>query len=295
MSSLQFLKTVIFHLIDLSTPFRRARPPWHRQTIEVVQWALVVALIGGPAFVCATVSFGGVFSTGSRPSDQAFNLFCNSAVVIPIILLGVAWPSVAAFLVSPLILRQREHRSWDPVLATPYPRRDILTGVIATSLWGFNALLQFTLVVQLAMAVVTCLHAANLGNINIISLACAVMLPFVFILFVIERIQESALALLMGIAVSYLAQSWSLAATGAVVAGLVLRLAQIWLVVLVALLADARQLSAVFTDTLFMGSTAVMFRFSPAITILAPLAFLALRELVFRALYAWIVREMGSE
>ncbi len=292
---MRFLTTIVFHLINLSTPFRRARQPWHRQTIEVVRWALLAVLIGGPAFLCATVSFIGSFSNAPVTRESHINLFCNSAVVIPIFLLGVTWPSLAAFLVSPLILRQRERRSWDPVLSTPYPRQGILTGVIATSLSGFESLLQLVVLVQGAMAVVATLHALRLGAIGIGSWLCCAAVPLMLVLFVIERAQETALAFLMGVAASYLARSWPVAATSAVIVGLAMRLIHLWLVVLLALMVDPSQTEAVFRDALFMGSTVVMFRFSWPVALLTPLAFIALRELIFRGLLMWMLGEMGGE
>ena len=294
MSSFRFLADITFHLFDLTTPFRRARRPWHRDAIEVVRWALVVLLIGGPAFVCAITSLVGMFSRNPTGTESTIILFCNSAIAIPILLLGVMWPSLAAFLVSPLVLRQREQRSWDTVLSTPYPRRDILTGIVATSLAGFAGLLQFTLLVQIVMGVIACLHVLRLAGVGLEIMAC-VLMPVIFTLFALERAQETALALLLGVVVSYLARSWPVAATGAVVAGLSLRLAQLWLVVMVALLLDAGQAGAAFADTLVVGSAALMFRFSWAATILAPLGFIALRELIFRGVLAWILWHMGGE
>lgn len=295
MSSVRFLVTIVFHLIDLSTPFRRARQPWHRQTVEVVRWALIALLIGGPAFLCATVSLTGAFSSATLSAESSFALFCNSAAAIPIFLLGVLWPSLAAFLVSPLILRHREHRSWDTVLSTPYPRRDILTGTIATSFAGFEGLLQFTLFVQGCMAVIAALHALRLAQLGISSALCAVGIVWVVALFAVERAQETSLAFLLGVAASYVARSWPIAATGAVVAGLVMRLVQLWLLVLIALAADPAQAGSVFRDALLMGSTAAMFRFTPLITALAPVAIIAARELAFRGLLGWLIREMGGE
>jgi hypothetical protein len=293
MSSMRFLTAILFHLIDLSSPFRRARPPWQGQTVEVIRWALMVVLLGGPALVCSTVSFISMFAAMPYGVESSINLYCNSSLAIPVFLLGVMWPSLAAFLVSPIVLRQREHRSWDTVLATPFPRRDILTGMIATSLSGFEGLLQAALAVQGFMSVVACLHAFNLAGLRIQSLQCLLVGPLVAALSVVERLQEAALSLLLGVIISHQARSWPMAATGALVAGVVVRLAQIWLVVMVALAANPATAEWVFRDTLFMGSTALI-RFSWW-GALIPLALIGLRELLFRGLTAWMLREMGGE
>jgi hypothetical protein len=74
-----------------------------------------------------------------------------------------------------------------------------------------------------------------------------------------------------------------------------MRLIQVWLAMLIALSIDPSQAEAVFRDTLFMGSAAVMYRFSLSITALAPLTLIGVRELIFRGVLAWMVQMMGGE
>lgn len=214
-----------------------------------------------------------------------------------LLLVSYLWPAFIAVSASRVISVEREHRTWDILLTTPYEWRDLVMAKLAASLHGFNAYSGAFLYMQVFLVAV--IVALVLGQSPAWTGAPWSVLNLVMIVaaaaeFVIARAQDYVLASMVGLLASLLTPTRQGAATVALMTSLAVIL--IRMVVTGVFLA---MLPAMTSTTLLLmlavgPSTAVVFAASLPIAIIILLAMVLIREGAIRLMFQWLLTHLAD-
>lgn len=190
-------------------------PLWQRYAARAAQSSgLVVALLGLLCYLSMLVAFY---------AETLLVLF------VPLV---VAWVLLLSLTMAPVVVREREQRTWHTLRTTPLEIDSIILGKAAGALWWLRHLLRGLMGLALLGAIgvgigsliFVSFEAEALSGLPV-SLICGltVVLPLVSsTLFLVDRAQQMLLAALCALAVSARSQTIRLAAPLAVVVALLI-------------------------------------------------------------------------
>jgi ABC-type transport system involved in multi-copper enzyme maturation permease subunit len=232
--------------------------------------------------------------------STAFFTLCSliggGLILVAVMLFAYLWPVAVAVNASGVIVQERERQTWDLLLTTPFDRGELLLAKLASSLRLFNPYGEMLLWVQSFLAVILSVLIVSEfteeqtgGWVVQVLLLCLALVEFGF-----GRMQDYALSGLIGLAASLLTTTREAAWASATLLALMLILLRA--VLTIAVLASAAP--EPFPKLLVLFATgpasAIVTAWPAAIAgltlILLPLA----REGLIRALYVWLVRNLGE-
>jgi hypothetical protein len=214
-----------------------------------------------------------------------------------IFLVSYLWPAFIAVSASRVISVEREHRTWDILLTTPYEWRDLVMAKLAAALHGFNAYSGAFFYMQVFLIAV--IVALVLGQSPAWTGVPWSILNLVMILaatteFAIARAQDYVLGSMIGLLASLLVTSRQAAATVALMAALAMVLIRaIVTAFFIAMLPTMT--STILLLMLTVGpSTAVVFATSLPIAIAILLAMVLIREGAIRLIFHWLLTHLAD-
>jgi len=195
----------------------------------------------------------------------------------------IGWQIPLALAGSAMIVYERSARTWDILLTTPIPHSDILLAKLAVGLSRMQTFITLSTLLQ-AIPLLSLLGTVNRAPNGSFWLTLAIS-----VLFVIDRAQQFALAGLLGLLASLLADTWSVAAVGAIALGAVLWLARTVITFgLTAALIGEQAIDIGQIVVIGLPALAGATRY-PWVGTLMLLATLIAQEWIVRRLFAWML------
>jgi hypothetical protein len=224
MSSWKLLRHLIFFWTSIENPvFLREtnRPPvWHSIYQRLTQATGLALTLGGLACYLATLL---VF-------------FLNNLLILLVPVLGF-WMLLTGLTLAPIIVGERENRTWETLRTTPMNTEAILLGKAGGALWWQRDMIRVMIGLLLLFAVGIGLISLLLvptadeptGNVpSYLLCSAAVILPILIaVLFVIDRAQQFVLTTVSILAASAATKSSRLAMSASTVMAFVLWLLDI--------------------------------------------------------------------
>lgn len=292
MSSWMLLRALIGSSTDTDNPlFDRAirhAPGWYRFARRLAQaTGLVLAISALGCYLSVLLTF----------------YFKNALVLIAPVLLG--WLLLVAISLGPVVVEERERRTWETLRAVPLPIEALLLGKAGGALWWLRDLTRIMagllVVVAIGVGLVSLVLIPNTlgddGNGLSAMMLCGgvIVLPLASAaVYIFDRAQHFALMAVAALTISAESRSARVAMSGAVVAMLVMWLADAGaaMVVLAVLPREmAGQNDLNLLSLALLGPTVgYLSAFALPYTLLAVSGTLAAREIAVRALWAWAVR-----
>src|SRR5258708_11634689 len=180
--------------------------------------------IAGVMLMLAAVDFlcGGTRHTFSSTLFSACSLALGSFILFAILLLTYLWPVTVAVAASAVIAQERERRTSDVLLTTPFDLSEILLVKLAAALRRFNPYSEIFLWVQaLLIAIIFVLVMGKVTRDVDSSVSAIAQLPLVFLTmaeFAIARAQDYVLSGIIGLTASLLTPNRQIAASVALLA-----------------------------------------------------------------------------
>jgi hypothetical protein len=260
----------------------------------------IALIVGAVAFVgfLSLCGFSSFFTTIPMFSLCVGIVFGIGAFAI--ILLIYLWPVPVAVAASGTIADDREHQTWELVLATPIERSDVLLSKLAYSQRGLTGYGELLFWVQgLLIVLIFIIIVAKLGGTYRMTWLDGILTLFLIILSMIEfgigRIQDYVLAGLLGVTASLISGSRQAALFSAFMGalGMVLLRGVITGVFVMAIGSNTVQAAQVIFFATGPSSLVVL-ALPHLIALLVLIAMPLGRELTIRWLFGWLVAHMGD-
>ncbi len=306
MGTYELMNALSKHWQHPSSPIYQADvrygPPW--RALELHRWlGRVLRLLAMLIAAIIVVTLGKALTNQvllaalSNVLIQTVCLGAGGLLLIALIALTFLWPIGVALAASDTIVRDRERRTWAPLLVTPIAWSDLLTAKLASALSWFNRPFSFLMWLQGVLLLVVFILV--IGQIEHISSAYPPFLVMVLAFvasaeFFIERVQDYAAASIIGLAASVHAESRQAASMAALLGGITL--------VLMRLLLTA--LTMVFWDLPSPQALTLFFATGPtvgiALAVPLPIALVVLitipllREWAIRRGYHWVLGHLNT-
>ncbi len=220
------------------------------------------------------------------------DLFVVAALALVGGLLSLGWTAPLAMLAGQGISRERTAQTWNMLLVTPYPTDVILLAKASASVsWAWKLAVSLTFMASLPGLFI----AGPVMLVRTLATGQGALLGVFFmgvgmVAIIAEREQEIALSVVVGIAIAFLSDSRRLALLLGLVGGLLIRLVQVLLTVLL-VLPLAQPDSPNFALLNAAAGSATLLTLVPGfVSVLILVVLIAARELLIRALFAWTVR-----
>lgn len=292
MSSWRLLRTLISFWTSIDNPIfvrETTYPPmWYRMAARLSEATGVVLALGGlGCYISVLLTF-----------------YLNNLLVLLAPAL-VLWIVLIASSLGPVIVLERERRTWETLRTVPLPTEMILLGKAGGALWWLRDLIRIMggilLLVAVGIGLVSLVVIPNASDSNLdvlpTSLICGafLVLPVLSaVVYILDRAQQFVLMAVAALAVSAQSQTVRTAMSGAVVAALILWMIDAGMaIVMLALLPHGASapsnmnIMALVTLGPIASYLSALSLVYAAVTIAGTLA---LREIVIRVLWAWVVR-----
>jgi len=273
-----------------------------RQLIRyVIQriWKPAGAVIG-VAIVIAVAQF----LCGTQRQSLNIALTCTAGgaavVLIAISLVAYVWPVFIAVSASRVIAVEREHRTWDILLTTPYEWRDLMMAKLAAALHGFNAYSGAFFYMQIFLVAV--IVAIVIGQSQLLASTRGVVTPALALLmillavteFVIGRVQDYVMAGLIGLLASLLVPTRQSAATFALMGSLAMVLIRALLTAFFIALLPAMTVPTLLLLLPIGPSSAVVFALPLPLVLAFLTALVLIREGAIRLIFRWLLIHLAD-
>lgn len=203
------------------------------------------------------------------------------------ILLGmVGWQIPISLAGSAAIVNERASRTWDILLTIPMAHGDLLLAKLAVGLTRFQSFITAAVLLQVVPLI------SALGQASKTASGAPLLITLLLIgLFFIDRLQQFALAGLLGLVASLLAETWPIASTGAVALGAVLWLIHGAFVVALTVLLNPQAFDVTQVFIIGLPSLIGVAR-SPWLGIGVLVGALLAQEWLVRRTFAWLLWRM---
>ena len=278
-------------------PWRGFESAWARYSRGFGNALLIVVALALLTTVAHILTDQSIFFLISNALLQALVLLFGGLVTLLLIMLTWLWPIIVADAASGVIVRDREQRTLTALLTTPIPWADLLMIKLASTLRWYNRPMQMLFWVQTLLMTIGLIIAA--GQMERLA---GVGSPLLAILitalagaqFAIGRIQDYAMACLLGVAVSIHSETRQTSSAFAILGGLSLVIGRIiWTGVLLTQYPVSSPQAA--TVLLATGPTTAIILISPTPVILMFLVGVPLiREIMIRVGYRWVLAHLGK-
>ncbi len=313
MGTYQLLRGLRKHWINPISPVYRADqrfgPPWPPE--EAARWRGRLVRFGLAVILAVVLITAGRALTGASSLSALYMLALPAACLTGVSLLFVAltaltflWPVAVALLVSGTIVREREQRTWAPLLTTPLDWGEVLMAKLASALHWLNRPFELMVWVQGALTVFVFLlcvsQAEQIAAPPTVGVLIALLAAAQFAL---ARVQDYASACLIGVGASLLAEkretAWGAALMGGVglVIGRVLITGLLMLNIALGVPPTNETAPQAVVILLATGPTAglvLALKNAPwlalALLIVLPIS----RELLIRFGYRWVLAHLGE-
>lgn len=277
-------------------PWRGADRLWARHGglfTNVILIALGIALFSTVARILTDQA---VFWLLSNLMLQAIVLLIGSLLALVLIVLIWLWPLAVAVASSSTIVRDREQRTWAALLTTPIAWGDLLTVKLASTLRWFNRPLQLLFWVQSVFLTVGIIIAAGqlerLAGIGSPLLAVLVT-ALAGAQFAVGRVQDYAMACLIGLTASLNSEARQTAAIYALFGSIGLVLGRIALTAALLLTYPVPSPQAALLLLATGPTTTLILTSSLPLIIVLLIGMPLVREIIIRAGYRWVLAHLG--
>ncbi|HVO71151.1 MAG TPA: ABC transporter permease subunit [Aggregatilineaceae bacterium] len=257
--------------------------------------------VGGAIALVAFLSLCGFASYFNSIPMFSLCFGIVAAIFLFIVILVIfLWPVPVAIAASGSIADDREHLTWELLLATPIERSDILLAKLAHSQRQINAYAELLFWVQgLLVVLIFILIIAKLGETRHMGLIEGLLTLFLIVFSMFEfgtaRLQDYILAGLIGVGASLLAGSRQAALLMAFMGAIALVLLRGLITVVLMQMIPGQQVPPAQMIFFATGPSSLVVLTLPSILALAVLvAMPVLRELAIRAGFRWLVNHMGE-
>jgi hypothetical protein len=267
----------------------RRQAPYSLNMNAIGGCLLFLIVFAAPALICLEGQFG-------WRVRGAVDFAQTSLLLIVGGLLSLCWTVPLALLAGRSISHEREGRTWEMLVLTPYDTSDILLARAAASIrnvWTLvMGLVSFGVIMALFFG--SPVIASMAVQINR-SVVIGVLLMIVgMVAMVYERQQEIALAVVIGIVVSLRTDSQRMAELAGLAGGFLIRVLQLVVTFLCVPPEPLLSQQNILTLNVVAGSATLL----AVIPMLNALLFIGLivgvREVLIRGLYRWAVRHAGG-
>jgi hypothetical protein len=207
-------------------------------------------------------------------------------------LLSVGWTAPLAMLAGQGISRECTARTWNTLLVTPYPTEEILLAKAAADVspvWKLVVSLTFiaSLPGLFIAAVFILLLTTRTGQSALLGV---VYMGLGMVAIIVEREQEIALSVVLGIMTAFASDSRRVALLLGLIGGLLIRLVQALITILLALTRTPLDPPNFVLLNVTAGSATLVAVAPEFFSVLVIVGLIVIREMLIRALFAWSVR-----
>jgi hypothetical protein len=288
MGTLEIVRQLLFHIQGESHPIYAAerRSGMAALPFKFNRWGgylFVVLVIGLPLLALAESQLGFRLSLYRE-------LLISGLFALVGGLLSLGWTVPLAMLAGRGISRERTAQTWDALLVTPHPTETILLAKAAADIEPvWKGVLSLTFIASLPGLFFA-------GPIMLFKMMNA-QSPWLGILFmlvgsvalVVEREQEVALSVTMGIAAAFISDSRRVTLLVGLIGGLLIRLVQTLLTLILVRSAPLAPLNLALLNVV-AGSSAALAAVPGFESLIFVVGMIAAREGLIRTLFAWTVR-----
>ncbi|MCC7446805.1 MAG: hypothetical protein IT324_05275 [Anaerolineae bacterium] len=290
MGTLAIVRALLFHIQSESDPIYRGE-----RRMSVIWRGPNLSRWGGWLFALLVISLP-VLTLLERQLGIQWTAY--RGVLIQLLLtvggslLSIGWTVPVTVLAGQGVSRERTAQTWDLLLTLPPPTETVLMAKAAARIQPV-----WQLVVSLAF-ILSLIGVFVVGPLIIVRTLAAgesllwggLSMVVGMVVVVAEREQEIALAAVIGLAVAFVSDSERLALLGGLFGGVLIRLAQLLIAVLLTLLIVSR-LPEGFAPLGMIAGTAVVLIAAPGLVgIIGLIAVLGVREALIRILFSWLIR-----